>query len=87
MWAFAVNGLTVVAGSIIGLIFRKFIKKETCDSVLKAMGIVVLLIGLIGVIENMVTVTDGKKVCKELISYMIDNKFIIKQNNKYSLLK
>lgn len=60
MWAFAVNGLTVVAGSIIGLIFRKFIKKETCDSVLKAMGIVVLLIGLIGVIENMVTVTDGK---------------------------
>lgn len=60
MWAFAVNGLTVVAGSIIGLIFRKFIKKETCDSVLKSMGIVVLLIGLIGVIENMVTVTDGK---------------------------
>ena len=35
---------------------KKFIKKEICDSVLKAMGVVVLVIGVIGVIENMVTV-------------------------------
>ncbi len=59
MFAFLVNAGTVIVGSIIGLIFKKFIKKETCDSVLKAMGIVVLLIGIIGVIENMVTVKDG----------------------------
>ncbi|MBQ8292465.1 MAG: DUF554 domain-containing protein [Bacilli bacterium] len=59
MFAFLVNAGTVILGSIIGLIFKKFIKKETCDSVLKAMGIVVLLIGIIGVIENMITVEEG----------------------------
>lgn len=62
MWAFAVNAATVVVGSLIGLLFKKFIKKEICDSVLKAMGIVVLLIGIIGVIENMVTVDQLGKV-------------------------
>ncbi len=60
MFAFLVNAATVILGSIIGLIFKKFIKKETCDQVLKAMGIVVLLIGIIGVFENMITVQDGK---------------------------
>lgn len=60
MFAFMVNAATVILGSIIGLIFKKFIKKETCDQVLKAMGIVVLLIGIIGVIENMITIQDGK---------------------------
>lgn len=60
MFAFLVNAATVILGSIIGLIFKKFIKKETCDQVLKAMGIVVLLIGIIGVIENMITIQDGK---------------------------
>lgn len=56
MWAFLVNAGVVALGSAIGLLFKKFIKKETCDAVLKAMGIVVLLIGIIGVIENMVSV-------------------------------
>ncbi len=60
MFAFLVNAGTVILGSIIGLIFKKIIKKEVCDSVLKAMGIVVLLIGLIGVIENMITIDGGK---------------------------
>lgn len=60
MFAFLVNAATVVLGSIIGLIFKKFIKKETCDQVLKAMGIVVLIIGIIGVFENMITVQNGK---------------------------
>lgn len=60
MFAFMVNAATVILGSIIGLIFKKFIKKETCDQVLKAMGIVVLLIGINGVIENMITIQDGK---------------------------
>lgn len=60
MFAFAVNALLVIVGSLIGLIFKKFIKKEICDMVLKAMGLVVLLIGIIGVIQNMITVEDGK---------------------------
>lgn len=60
MFAFVVNAAAVILGSIIGLIFKKYIKKETCDQVLKAMGIVVLLIGIIGVIENVITIQDGK---------------------------
>lgn len=59
MFAFLVNAGTVLIGSLIGLVFKKFIKKEICDSVLKAMGIVVLLIGIIGVIENMITIDEG----------------------------
>ena len=47
MFAFLINALTVILGSVIGLIFKKFIKKETCDQVLKAMGIIVLIIGLV----------------------------------------
>ena len=59
MFAFLVNAGTVVIGSIIGLLFRKRIKKETCDQVLKALGIIVLLIGIFGVIENMISIKDG----------------------------
>lgn len=62
MFAFLVNACTVILGSIIGLIFKKLIKKETCDQVLKAMGIVVLIIGIVGVIENMITVNSGNLV-------------------------
>ena len=60
MFAFVVNALFVIVGSLIGLIFKKFIKKEICDMVLKAMGLVVLLIGIIGVIQNMITIENGK---------------------------
>lgn len=60
MFAFLVNAGTVIIGSFIGLLFKKFIKKETCDSVLKVMGIVVLLIGIIGVMENMIVIENGQ---------------------------
>ena len=60
MFAFVVNALFIIVGSLIGLIFKKFIKKEICDMVLKAMGLVVLLIGIIGVIQNMITIENGK---------------------------
>ena len=60
MFGFLVNALGVVAGGFLGLLFRKFIKKDYCDSVLKAMGVVVLLVGLFGVIENTVTFDSGK---------------------------
>lgn len=60
MFAFVVNAIIVVIGSAIGLIFRKYIKKEICDAVIKVMGLVVMLIGIIGVMENMITVdSDG----------------------------
>lgn len=56
MFAFVVNALAVVVGSFIGLIVKKRIKEETCNSVLKAVGLVVLVIGILGVLENMVII-------------------------------
>lgn len=57
MFAFLVNAVAVIIGSLIGLIVKKRIKQETCNSVLKAVGLVVLVIGLLGVIENMIIIT------------------------------
>ncbi len=60
MFSFLVNGAAVLVGSTVGLIFRKYIKKEVCDAVLKAIGLVVFAIGIVGLIENMITVNiDG----------------------------
>lgn len=52
MFSFVVNAVSVVIGSIIGLLFKKLIKKEYCEAVLKAMGLVVIMVGILGVIEN-----------------------------------
>lgn len=60
MFSFLVNGAFVLVGTIIGLVFRKYIKKEVCDAVMKAVGLVVFVIGVVGLVENMVTVNiDG----------------------------
>lgn len=60
MFSFLVNGVAIFVGTIVGLVFRKYIKKEVCDAVMKAVGLVVFVIGLIGLIENVVTVNiDG----------------------------
>ena len=56
MFGFLINAIGVIVGGLIGLLFRKFIKKEYCDAVLKGMGIVVLLVGLFGVIENTIVI-------------------------------
>lgn len=59
MWAFLINAFLVIIGSLIGLLLKKLIKEDVCNSVLKAMGFVVMLIGIVGVIENMMTIKDG----------------------------
>ena len=60
MFSFLANGAFILLGTIIGLSFRKFIKKEVCDAVMKAVGLVVFAVGIVGLIENMVTVkSDG----------------------------
>ena len=56
MLSFLVNGASILVGSLIGILFKKFIKKETCDSVLKAMGVVLLLMGIVNAIKFMVTI-------------------------------
>lgn len=60
MFGFLVNAGAVAIGSVIGLLFRKVVKKEYCDSVLKIMGVAVLIIGALGVIENTISISiDG----------------------------
>ena len=55
-----VNCAAVIAGSAIGLIFKKGIKESYMESINKSMGLAVLIIGLNGVISNMFSVEDGK---------------------------
>lgn len=60
MFSFVVNAVFVVIGSLLGLLFKKFIKKDTCDSVLKAIGLTVMLIGLIGFAEYVLPFNTSK---------------------------
>lgn len=60
MIATLVNSLAVIIGASIGLLFRKVIKKEYFDSVLKSVGILVLIFGIIGVLKSMLYIgQDG----------------------------
>lgn len=58
MVATLVNGLAVIIGGFIGLLFRKSIKKAIFDAVLKVVGIVVLITGLGGVLKELLII-DG----------------------------
>jgi uncharacterized membrane protein YqgA involved in biofilm formation len=58
MVATLVNGLAVIVGGFIGLLFRKSIKKAIFDAVLKVVGIVVFIIGLGGVFQELLVI-DG----------------------------
>ncbi len=53
MLSFVFNAIAVVIGSIIGVLFKNKIKKEICDSVLKALGITIFLIGIVNVLKYM----------------------------------
>ncbi|HKM29466.1 MAG TPA: DUF554 domain-containing protein [Bacilli bacterium] len=56
MVASLVNAIAILGGATLGLLLKKIIKKEIFDSVLKAIGIVVLLFGIAGVLRYMLQV-------------------------------
>lgn len=60
MIGFLINAVAVAIGSVIGLLFRKVVKKEYCDSVLKIMGVAVIIIGALGIIENTIVLEESK---------------------------
>ena len=60
MFSFVVNTVAVILGSIIGIVFRKYIKKEICDQVLKAVGLVLFVIGICNTLMYMATVNENK---------------------------
>ena len=57
-----VNVIAIILGSFIGLLFKKWIKKEYCDRVLKVIGISVLVISVVGIIKAMITIDDNNKL-------------------------
>ncbi len=57
-----VNAATVVAGGAVGLLAKKGIPSYLEDAIHKAMGLAVIVIGMNGVITNMITVGEGGKL-------------------------
>lgn len=55
-----VNAIAMALGGLIGLIFKKWIKEEYSNRVLKAIGIAILAIAIVGIIKSMITINpDG----------------------------
>ena len=61
MFGTIVNAAAVIIGGLIGFFLKKGIRKEIMDGIMKAEGIAVIVIGMNGVITNMLSVgADGK---------------------------
>lgn len=60
MLAIVVNALAVIAGGLIGIGFRKAFKSEILEEVLKAVGLAVIVFGIIGLVREMVYVEGGE---------------------------
>jgi len=54
-----VNVIGITVGALLGLLFKSKIKENLIDALLKAIGIVVFVIGIIGVVSNMVYIDGG----------------------------
>lgn len=57
-----VNTIAVILGSVIGLLFKKWIKKEYCDRVLKIIGISVLAISAVGIVKAMISINNDHEM-------------------------
>lgn len=56
-----INTAAIIIGGLFGLVLKKGIKESIMESVMKAMGLAMLIIGLNGVLTNMLSVgEDGK---------------------------
>jgi uncharacterized membrane protein YqgA involved in biofilm formation len=54
-----INVLAIIVGTVLGLIFRRWVKKDICDSVLKAVGLVIIVISILAIIKNAITIEDN----------------------------
>ncbi len=57
-----VNVAAVIIGGFIGILLKKGIRSEIMESVMKAEGIAVLIIGMNGVLTNMLSVGENGKI-------------------------
>ncbi len=62
MFGTIVNVITVIIGGALGLLLKKNIKSSVMENVTKAQGVAVLIIGMNGVITNMISVGEGGKL-------------------------
>lgn len=53
------NCAAVIFGALAGLIFKKIIKQSWLDGVNKALGVAILVVGINGVLSNMLVLDDG----------------------------
>lgn len=60
MFGTVINTVAVVAGGLVGLLFKSKINQKTADGLRPAMGIAISLIGLFGVLSNALAIADGK---------------------------
>lgn len=60
MLSVLINAIFVIVGSFLGLLFKRVIRKDICDSVLKALGIVVMIMGIVGAAEYMLPINETK---------------------------
>ena len=54
-----INTLFVIIGSILGLFFKKGLRENVQDILMKASGIAILFIGISGVLSYMLTIENG----------------------------
>ena len=59
MLATIINFLAIIIGSVVGITLKKFIKEDVTKSVLKAIGIVVFIISVIGVVKHTITIDEN----------------------------
>lgn len=60
MLAIIINALGIVLGTGIGVGLRKIIKEDAVKSILKVLGVLVIIISLTGILEAMLVFTDGQ---------------------------
>lgn len=62
MFGTVVNVATVILGGILGILLKKGIRSEIMDNIMKAEGLAVLIIGMNGVLTNMLSVGEDGKI-------------------------
>lgn len=55
-----VNCIAVIIGALIGLVFKRIIKQAWVDGINKALGVAIVVVGINGVLSNMLIFEDGK---------------------------
>lgn len=54
-----INTAAIIVGGVLGLLFGKFMKDNTQETLSKVCGVCVLFVGMAGAFEHMLTVKDG----------------------------